>query len=282
MQPLISIIVPCYNQENYLEETLKSVENQIYKNWECLIINDGSTDKTKEICEKWVSKDSRFIYFERKNEGVTKTRDFGIDHAKGDWIQFLDADDTISTNKLERSLDFAENSNIIITNFAMIFGDEIAPPFCDLTSSEINFQNLVSRWDIDFNLPIHCVLIKKDLLADTRFRSDFKANEDWIFWLEIFNKNTLKLKFINEKLAFYRHNIDGASKKKLAVYQDNFNVNNYLFDLYGEETKKLLYSRINRQNLTLKNTDFEQKKYIHQLQNTKILKYYISFKKLFS
>ena len=279
--PKVTIIIPCYNQVDFLEDCLQSAMSQTFNDWECLLVNDGSTDHTEEICKKWTEKDSRFIYHCKENSGVAKTRNFGLEIAKGEWIQFLDADDKIAPDKLEKSLVFKDEANIIISNFAMIFGEEITPPFCDLAATEITFENLVSRWDIDFNLAIHCVLISKELLGTSRFQTDFKANEDWIFWLEIFKKNDVKVKFINEQLAFYRHNPHGASKNKLAVYQDNHDANSYLFDIYDDKTKKLLYERINSQNLTLKNTDFDQKKYIRQLQNTKILKYYLSFKKLF-
>lgn len=279
--PLISIIIPCYNQSAFVEACLNAVSKQTYTHWECLLIDDGSTDNTGEICKNWAARDSRFTYYRHQNQGVTKTRDFGLDQAKGDWIQFVDADDLISIDKLEHSLQFSTASNIIISNFAMIFGEEITPPFCDLSASEITFDNLISRWDIDFNLPIHCVLIKKDLIGSTRFKTDFKANEDWIFWLEIFNKKEIAVHFLNEELAYYRHNPDGASKNFQSVFEDNFAVNQYVFAKYGDAAKTQLYNRLNRQNLQLKKTDFEQKKYIRQLQNTKILKLYLYFRKLF-
>lgn len=277
----VSIIIPCYNQSAFLEHCLNSVLNQTFQDWECLLINDGSTDNTEEICKKWLEKDVRFFYFKKENQGVTKTRDFGLDNAKGDWIQFLDADDILATNKLEKSLQFSNQANIIISNFGMLFGNQITAPFCDLTAYEINFENLVSKWDIDFNLPIHCPLIKKELIDKTRFKSSFKANEDWVFWLEIFHKKEINLHFIDEQLAFYRHNSEGASKNLSSVFQDNYNVNEFVFDQYGDDAKRLVFQRINRQNLQLKTTNLEQKSYIRQLQNTKVLKLYLYLRKYF-
>lgn len=279
--PKISVITPCYNQDSFLEETLESVYNQTFSDWECLLIDDGSMDKTEEICKNWVKKDSRFTYYKRQNQGVTKTRDFGLDISKGEWIQFLDADDILAPDKLKQSLNYSDHSNIVVCNFGMLFGDQITPPFCNLTAYEINFENLVSRWDIDFNLPIHCVLMKKDLIGETRFKTNFKANEDWIFWLEIFHKKEISLQFIDQQLCFYRHNPNGASKNLNSVFQDNFDVNLYVFNQYDDETKRLIFQRINHQNLELRKTNLDQKKYIRQLQNTKVLKYYLSFKKLF-
>ena len=143
MNPKISIIIPCYNQAQFLEECLQSVLDQSYENWECLLINDGSTDQTEEICKIWVRKDNRFSYYKRQNQGVTKTRDFGLDNAKGEWIQFLDADDILAANKLEKSLEYRGHATLVICNFGMLINSEISPPFCDLTATEINFKNLV-------------------------------------------------------------------------------------------------------------------------------------------
>jgi glycosyltransferase involved in cell wall biosynthesis len=102
---LISIIIPCYNQGQYLNDALASVLEQEYTNWECLIVNDGSPDNTKEIAAEWVRRDSRFIYLEKINGGLSSARNHGLDNAKGDYIQFLDADDTIEPGKLQAHID---------------------------------------------------------------------------------------------------------------------------------------------------------------------------------
>lgn len=91
--PLISIIIPIYNAEKYIEETLRSVLNQTYKNWECIIVNDGSTDNTPNIIDEWIKKDERFKIFHKKNEGLSMTRNFGIARANADYVAFLDSDD---------------------------------------------------------------------------------------------------------------------------------------------------------------------------------------------
>lgn len=278
----VSIIIPCYNQSAFLGPCLDSVLNQTYTDWECLLIDDGSTDSTEKIAKKWTKKDDRFSYHKKKNEGVTKTRNFGLDIAKGEWIQFLDADDVLDKNKLKKSLENHNGANIIVTNFAMIFGDEIKDAFCDLSQYELTFENLVSRWDIDFNLPIHCVLTKKEIIGETRFPADLKAKEDWVFWLEIFRKKEANSKFINEKLAYYRHNSDGASKRFLSVFQDNFAANQFVFDNYDDKTKYLVFQRLNTQNLALNRSDYDQKNYIRKLQSTKVLRYYLKVRTVFS
>ena len=86
---LISIIVPIYNVENYLRMCLDSIQNQTYKNFECLLINDGSPDNSAEICREYVDKDSRFRYFEKENGGVSSARNLGIERSGGRTLLLL-------------------------------------------------------------------------------------------------------------------------------------------------------------------------------------------------
>ena len=98
---LISIIVPIYNSENYLRHCLDSIQNQTYQNFECLLINDGSPDNSADICREYVSKDSRFRYFEKENGGVSSARNLGIEYSKGEYITFIDSDDWVDSDYLE-------------------------------------------------------------------------------------------------------------------------------------------------------------------------------------
>src|SRR5690606_40203485 len=100
MYPLVSIIVPCYNYGHYLLETLNSVKSQIFKDWECIIIDDGSTDPTAEVAREATRIDRRFRYYYQENKGLAAARNSGILRSRGEFIQFLDADDFISPNKL--------------------------------------------------------------------------------------------------------------------------------------------------------------------------------------
>ena len=99
--PLISVVIPAYNAEQFLDETLESVLSQTYENWECIIVNDGSTDNTESVAKKWCEKDARFRYFYKENSGASDTRNLGIKEARGEYIAFLDADDLYMPNFLE-------------------------------------------------------------------------------------------------------------------------------------------------------------------------------------
>lgn len=98
---LVSVIVPCYNQAEYLHEALESVLKQTYRNWECLIVNDGSIDHTEAVAKSWVEKDNRFKYLFQVNKGLSSARNAGLKTAKGDYIQFLDSDDLIEPEKIK-------------------------------------------------------------------------------------------------------------------------------------------------------------------------------------
>ena len=102
---LISVVIPAYNAEQFLDETLESVLSQTYENWECIIVNDGSTDNTESVAKKWCEKDARFCYFYKENSGVSDTRNLGIKEARGEYIAFLDADDLYMPNFLDVCLE---------------------------------------------------------------------------------------------------------------------------------------------------------------------------------
>lgn len=89
----ISIIVPIYNAENYLKSCLDSVLSQTFKDFEVLMVNDGSTDSSATLCQAYAERDSRFRYFEKENGGLSDARNYGLDRAQGAYITFLDADD---------------------------------------------------------------------------------------------------------------------------------------------------------------------------------------------
>ena len=101
MKKRVSIIVPCYNQAQYLDECLQSVLEQTYPHWECIIINDGSPDNTEKVAQEWVVKDTRFKYIYKENGGLSSARNAGIEIADGEFILPLDADDKISAHYLK-------------------------------------------------------------------------------------------------------------------------------------------------------------------------------------
>ncbi len=247
---LISIIVPCYNQAKYLDEALQSVLDQTYSTWECIIVNDGSTDGTEIIGKKWVGKDSRFKYICQENGGLSSARNSGLDVSRGGFIQFLDADDCLSNQKLEKSI-FAfqtQDVTLVLTDFKMFDIDvsKTSFPFCVLKSDYFNYNNILLNWDYLFSIPIHCGLFQSVFFRNFRFPVDLAAKEDWIMWLSLF-KTQPKTIFIQEALVLYRlHEMSMTQNQELM----NENIVNALVYLKGvlsnEDYRVLLFHKINR------------------------------------
>lgn len=206
--PVVSLIVPCYNQAQYLGEALQSVLNQSFTKWECIIVNDGSLDCTEEIALNWCKKDSRFIYFKKENGGLSSARNAGLQLSKGDYIQFLDSDDLLAPDKLFYSIklfDANTKLDVVITNYNMLDSKDtqIKPPVYNISNVHFSFDTIVNQWDIDFTIPIHCALFKKSSVGNLQFNEMLKAKEDWLFWVQFF-KNSYNVTFINQQLVSYR------------------------------------------------------------------------------
>lgn len=175
MNDLISIIVPIYNVEKKLNRCLISLQNQTYKNIEVLLINDGSTDNSEEICLKYVKNDNRFKYLKKSNGGLSSARNFGISNAKGKYIYFIDSDDYCESNLLE----------ILIT----AMGDNVQITSCGYY---IDYPN--ESFSIKKNYSKTGKLEKKDFFLN--IDSEEMLNVVWnkLYDLDIIKKNNLKFK----------------------------------------------------------------------------------------
>ncbi len=244
---LISILIPCYNQGHFLNETLQSILNQTYTNWECIVIDDGSPDNTKDIVANWKKKDNRFIYLEKANGGRSSARNLGLDTAKGEFIQFLDADDFLHHEKFEKSMKLfrKENSDIVITNFLRFRKStaKVRRAFCQLEEQQFNFETILMGWDIQFSIPIHCGIFKHSLIESIRFNLKLNAYEDWFFWLE-FYKNANKTSFINENLALYRMNPKGTTINFEHMQENLCNAYFLIYNTLDENHKQKFFERI--------------------------------------
>ena len=189
--PLISVIVPCYNQAQYLDECLQSVLDQTYTDWECIIVNDGSPDHTEEIAKKWVEKDARFSYLFKENGGLSSARNAGIEIAKGEWILPLDADDKIGVRYLELAEKEFEKGYTIIYCEAEFFG---------VNNMLWNLPNYSYERILSGNI-IFCSSFfqKKDWSKAKGYDLNLRnGREDWDFWLSILQQNSSvkKLQYI--------------------------------------------------------------------------------------
>lgn len=126
-QPQVSVIVPVYNQERYLEECINSIRRQTLTEWECLIVNDGSSDSSGEIARRFSKADSRIRCFEQENRGVSSARNLGMRHASGRYLCFVDSDDFIDTAFLKHLLDASDRGASDLTVAGKLFCDRFPP-----------------------------------------------------------------------------------------------------------------------------------------------------------
>ncbi|MEO9145227.1 MAG: glycosyltransferase family 2 protein [Ginsengibacter sp.] len=244
MNQKISVIIPCYNQGHFLSEAVLSVLAQNYGNWECIIVNDGSHDNTEEISLDFAKKDKRIIYIKKENGGLSSARNLGMDHTKGDYIQFLDSDDKIASTKFTTSLKKSSNADVIISDFVM-FNDTVSNiilPF-KLSEAILNFENILMGWDVEFVFPPHSGIFKANLFKGIRFDETLKAREDWLMWLQIFKKN-INAVFIDEPLALYRSSPKSMSQNKHLMDESLVSVYKIVYPLLSQNQKDMFFTKV--------------------------------------
>ena len=213
--PLISIIIPCFNAEKTLEKCLESVVQQSYANLEIIIIDDGSTDETSLIYNKFQSNDERILVLKLQNSGVSKARNTGVKAATGDYICFVDSDDWAELNYCSElySLLVGENADISIVEAS--YEDENGNVLCNKPTSEEkifdgNRALVLLLEDREIQSHPWGKLFKADLLKNVHFPENLKCFEDYSTLFKIFNK-AVKVVKSNEKLYHYIQREDSLS-----------------------------------------------------------------------
>ncbi|MBN8565959.1 MAG: glycosyltransferase family 2 protein [Flavobacteriales bacterium] len=221
MNALVSIITPTFNSAKYIAETIQSVQNQTYSNWEMIIVDDASSDETVQIIESYSKKDVRIknIIFE-DNKGAGIARDTAVKISKGKYIAFLDADDIWKVNKLEKQLNFMKKNELYFTfsfyecidEDGVLLNKLIQCPQ-NLSYRQLYFCNYVGNltgiYDVDFFGKISISHVRK--------------RQDWIMWLTILKK--IKIAYpVQESLALYRIRKNSISSSKLDLIKYNYKV----------------------------------------------------------
>lgn len=268
--PLISIIVPCYNQTEFLDECLQSVLDQTFNDWECIIVNDGSPDNTEEIAKNWVEKDGRFIYFKKENGGVSTARNFGIEKAQGEWILPLDGDDKIAEKYLEfATLEMQKDIDIIYCK-ADYFGEKTGEfILADYNKNDILLEN-----------SLFCsAFFKKSIFEKIGgFDENMKDGyEDWEFWIRYVysQKKEIVVKKLYYLGFFYR--IKKVSKNAVAMQKNDVEIKKYIGQKHWKLYQNQLpyYSTLLRENRNIKAENIHLQKKLNSKRYTfidKILK----------
>lgn len=204
MSPQLSIIIPCYNSENTLEETLLSVVNQNFSEWEAIIVNDGSNDSSESIALRFVEKDKRFKYFYKKNGGLGKARNFGIHRCLGDYILPLDSDNMIMKDYLGNAVEILENQPEIgvVHGYAEYFGENSGI----WKIPEFEFDKILIKNAIDA-----CAIYRKSLwkrVGGYDENMPHQGNEDWLFWIEM---GKLGVSFLHLKRVVFKYRVSNNS-----------------------------------------------------------------------
>ena len=248
MTPKVSIIIPCYNQAQYLPETLDSLLAQTYKHWECIIVNDGSTDNTEEIALKYCEQDERFVYLPKENGGLSSARNAGLDIAKGEYVQFLDSDDILLPNKLECQVRMMEmektdvcvcHHSIFTTNINETWENKFSQSVYDLT-----YQGFLYNWGESFVIAIHSGLFRKSFLDKYKLRFDenVRALEDWLFWISIVRNGGTFVE-VQDKLSLYRVHTSSMTQDKLHMQKNRLRAYLSLYEILSNKEKQEFLQR---------------------------------------
>lgn len=197
--PLVSIIVPCYNQAQYLSETLDSVLAQTYPYWECIIVDDGSPDNTEEFASIYCKKDARFKYLYKENGGLSSARNAGIKASLGEFILPLDSDDLIGSGYLENAVERFQSypETKLVYCKAELFGEITGEwKLPDYKYEDLLFENM---------LFCSAIYRRSDYDLTKGYNEDLvRGYEDWNFWINFLNESDIVYR-ISEVYFFYRY-----------------------------------------------------------------------------
>ncbi len=208
-ESLVSIIVPVYKVEKYLSRCVDSLINQTYKNIEIILVDDGSPDNSPKICDEYASRDSRIRVIHKENAGVSEARNTGIDSAKGDYICFVDSDDYVREDMVERLISPANENNsdmVVASGYYKVYGDKIIELRSDCARGEC--ERVVNKdfsvfWGGKISHRSSCsVLYSRDTIKDIRFDSNLKIAEDFLFVIQAMKKAT-KISCVDDCLYYY-------------------------------------------------------------------------------
>lgn len=244
-----SFIVPVYNAEKYIERCIKSLCNQDYSDFEILIVNDGSTDKSLDICLKMASYDNRIVIINQKNKGVSSARNNGIAHAKGKYITFIDSDDYLEHNTLKIIDNIINNTNADLIKYSYFkdYNSKLIKYKFSVTTDKLiskeNYDTQIVPYILntfDFSSIWNCFINTK-IIKKTKFSKNLKYAEDLKFMCELLNKSS-NIYFCEKNLYHYVYNPTSAinhinGDKNIKILNDNIKVVNEISELFNLKNK---------------------------------------------
>lgn len=222
MQPLVSIIMPAYNTEKYIGDSIQSVVDQSYTNWELLVVDDGSTDETAITIQRFAANDARVKYVFQQNGRQAKARNTGIAKSQGSLLAFLDSDDLWFPEKLEREWEtmVATNADVVYSN-GFIFYEPGAPKGPDefpILAGTIEGAKMFDRLLLFNHIPVQSVLLRAEAFAPFDESPEFHGCEDYELWLRLAANGAL-FHGMTEKLIKYRRHPTATTHKNSNLYK---------------------------------------------------------------
>lgn len=284
---MLSVIIPIYNVEKYLTKCIESVINQTYKNIEIILVNDGSTDNSKAIIDKYSSIDSRIKVINKKNGGLSDARNVGIELAKGEYITFLDSDDWIELNMYEKLYKYIkqENADIVQCSYQKVYDEEVNnqknKEEVNIMSGEKSLYNLGEKTVVVWNK-----IYKRELFNDIRFPKGKYHEDEFTIYKVLYKAN--KIVDLNLPLVYYRQREDSIMNSKFNLKRlDALEAFNERLAFYKEknldELQQITFAQIlhftNLFYIKIKDSDIDNKHEILKVLRKSIKKDYILFMK---
>ena len=236
-----SIIIPCYNVEKYIEKTIKSVLSQTYSNFELLLINDGSTDNTFKIIKQLEETDDRIRVFSQENLGVSQTRNKGISLSKGEFIYFLDGDDLIENNLLEKANEIFDKKEIDVFSFGYdVFRGENRLELSNkkFDSSIFTSKEFLKRFFVkDIPQSICSLIVKKEIFKNLYFKENMVVGEDLEFQIQLLLNNEINIYYSSDIFFHY------IRRENSATTTNKMNINYFNILLYFENLRKQILKK---------------------------------------
>lgn len=218
---MVSVITPCYNAESTIAQTIESVLNQTYKDWEMLIVDDSSTDRSPEIIKKYIERDKRIKYFktDKPSGSPSLPRNIGIENASGEYIAFLDADDIWLPQKLEIQVKFMIEKKVDLSYsfYEKISHDGVRNNRIIKTSKLTTYNSLLHSNTI----PCLTGMISREAIGNIRFKQI--PQEDFCFWLDVLKKG-YQAHNLCKVTSLYRESKNARSSNKLDMFKGYWNV----------------------------------------------------------
>lgn len=233
---IVSIIIPVYNAQQYIAKCIDSVISQSYINWELILVDDGCTDKSGEICDKYAQKDKRIKVFHKKNGGVSSARNVGISRSVGEWLYFIDSDDFIDPDTLSESIKKTNTESIDLivhglVNDYIYNGESIGLPYKSIEDK--NIKDIIEFTD-KYGLlkgPV-CKLFRHSIIKENKllFDESLSYGEDTKFTFEYLQK-CKSIVFVPEHFYHYCFRLNGSLTQRSYPYSSWDNTAKMLLQL---------------------------------------------------